>query len=245
MNQSTVLPPRIGLIACSVFESEVQTHAADAAHIAAIRWLEIALHDQPDALRARIQDAVNALEAVDGVEAVALLYGLCGRGAAGLRAGRLPLVIPRAHDCITLFLGNRERFARHQTGVNYFYTPGWNRARRVPGPDREAWMRQDLANRFDPEDVEFLLETERAAWTHYRAATYVDLGTPDAEREAAYAKSCADALGWRFERLDGDASLLRDLLWGRWDDDRFQVVPPGRELVHVVADRLFDVKDPA
>jgi hypothetical protein len=31
---------------------------------------------------------------------VVLAYGLCGGATAGLRAGSIPLVVPRAHDCI-------------------------------------------------------------------------------------------------------------------------------------------------
>ena len=40
-------------------------------------------------------------------------------------------------------------------------------------------------------------------------------GTPEAAREAAYTKSCAEWLGWKFEHLEGDGKLLRDLLAGR------------------------------
>jgi hypothetical protein len=61
-------------------------------------------------------------------------------------------------------------------------------------------------------------------------ATYIDLGTPDAETEADYAKHCADSLGWKFERIHGDPTLLRDLLEGRWDDERFQIIQPGEAL---------------
>ena len=46
-------------------------------------------------------------------------------------------------------------------------------------------------------------------------ATYLDLGTADAPSEADYARQCAEWLGWKFEHLPGDPSLLRDLLWGR------------------------------
>jgi hypothetical protein len=63
-------------------------------------------------------------------------------------------------------------------------------------------------------------------------ATYLDLGTDDAESEADYARRCAGWLGWKFERIRGDATLLRDLLRGNWDDARFQIVPPGRRLGH-------------
>ena len=40
-------------------------------------------------------------------------YGLCGQATAGLTAAGLPVVVPRAHDCITLFLGSRREY-QHQ-----------------------------------------------------------------------------------------------------------------------------------
>ena len=54
-------------------------------------------------------------------------YGLCGMGLVGLTARPKPVVIPRAHDCITLFLGSRERYLEYfnaHPGV-YFKTTGW------------------------------------------------------------------------------------------------------------------------
>ena len=39
-----------------------------------------------------------------------LAYGLCGGVTAGLHAGSITLVIPRAHDFITIFLGSRDRY---------------------------------------------------------------------------------------------------------------------------------------
>jgi hypothetical protein len=63
-------------------------------------------------------------------------------------------------------------------------------------------------------------------------ATYIDLGTDNAGTEAAYAEQCANSLGWKFERIHGDPALLRDLLWGNWDDGRFQTIKPGETLGH-------------
>jgi hypothetical protein len=63
-------------------------------------------------------------------------------------------------------------------------------------------------------------------------ATYIDLGTADGEEEASYAKRCAESLGWTFERIQGDPALLRDLLWGHWDDKRFLIVSPGSASAH-------------
>lgn len=240
-------PPRLALIACSVFESEIAAATAGATHLAEIRFLEIGLHDRSDVLRASLQQEIDRLDARDDLDAIALAYGLCGCGTAGLRAGRHRLVIPRGHDCITVFLGSKERYAAHQSACPscYYYTPGWNRARRVPGPDKLAAVRADLAARFDPEDVEFLLETERELWAQHDTVSYIDLGTPDAEAEADYAKRCAEWLGWRFERLAGDPALLADLLGGRWDAGRFQLVEPGEQLAHSPDERIFKAGPPA
>ncbi|MFP4166925.1 MAG: DUF1638 domain-containing protein [Opitutales bacterium] len=224
--------PKFALLACSVFEEEIELHAADATHIQELRFFEIGLHDQPDVLRETLQGALEELDAREDIEAVALAYGLCGLGTAGLQPQNHPLVIPRAHDCITVFMGTKERYADWQKACPncYYYTPGWNRNRRVPGPEKLEALREELSERFDPEDVAFLLDSEKEHWTMYDTAVYLDLGTAEAESEADYARRCADWLGWRFQRLKGNAALLRDLLWGRWDDERFQIIEPGSRL---------------
>lgn len=233
--------PCIAVLACSVFEREFALLAAGAGHIAEVRWFDIGLHDNPDRLRATLQEQVDAIDARTDIEAIVLAYGLCGRGTAGLRAAQHRLVIPRAHDCITVFMGSKEDYTAHQRRCPacYYYTPGWNRARRVPGPDRVEKMRAEFAAKFEPDDAEFLLESERAQWALHDTATYIDLGTTDAAAEAEYARACADSLGWKFEHIRGDPALLRDLLWGRWDAERFQVVEPGMQLGHAADERIM------
>lgn len=234
-------PPAIALIACEVFRSEIEMLAGGAEHLVEKRFYEIGLHDRPDEMRAKLQREVSETDRRDDVEAIVLAYGLCGLGTAGLRAGRHPLVIPRAHDCITVFLGSKELYAERQSACPgcYHYTAGWNRARRVPGPDRLEALRRDFSRQFDPEDVEFLLESERAMWQAYDTSTFIDLGTPEAEREAGYAKQCADWLGWKFERIQGDPALLRDLLFGPWDEARYQIIRPGFKLAHSPDDAVM------
>ena len=42
-----------------------------------------------------------------GYEAILLGYARCNDGLVGVTARDIPLVIPRAHDCITFFFGSR------------------------------------------------------------------------------------------------------------------------------------------
>lgn len=225
-------PAKVALLACEVFEDEIALYARGATHLVETRWFEIGLHDRPDQLRATLQGHLDELAARSDIAAVVLAYGLCGRGTAGLRAVRHPLVIARAHDCITLFMGSKEAYSAHQRHCPtcYYYTPGWNRARRVPGPEMIELKRAEHALRFDEEDVEFLMESEREQLAMHDTAIYLDLGTANAPAEADYARRCAAWLNWKFEHLPGNPVLLRDLLWGNWDPARYQIIQPGEQL---------------
>jgi len=233
--------PRIALLACSVFEREIALYARDATHIVTTQFFEMGLHDRPDRMRAVLQEQLEVVDARADIDWVVLAYGLCGRGTVGLSPRQHRLVLPRAHDCVTVFLGSKEAYAQHQCACPscYYYTPGWNRGRRVPGPERLEALRTELGRKFDADDVEYLLASEKEQWARHDTVTYLDLGTDDAESEADYARRCATWLGWQFERRQGDPSLLRDLLWANWDDDRFQVIAPGRQLGHAPDDRVM------
>lgn len=237
--------PRIALLACSVFEREIALLTVGSTHVVETRFFEMGLHDRPDHLRRTLQGAVDAVDSRDDIDAIVLAYGLCGLGTAGLRARRHRLVIPRGHDCITVFLGSKEHYSAQQSACPscYYYTPGWNRGRRVPGPDKIEALRAELLKRFDAEDVEYLIDVERSQWALHDTVTYIDLGTEDAESEAAYAKRCADWLGWRFERVKGNPALLHDLLHGRWEEsDRFQIIEPGHQLAHSADTNIMRVE---
>lgn len=222
------------MVACRVLEAEVAALTRESGHIVHREWFEMGLHDQPTGLRARLAAAIARAEANPAVEAVVLVYGLCGMALVDLAPRRCPLVVARAHDCITFFLGSRKRYAdamRDEPGT-YWYTPGWNREKRVPGPDRERKLRAEYTAKFGAEEAEILLEMERASFALHTTAGYTDLGQPGDEEHRRYAQDCASALGWKFSHVPGDATLLRDLLHGPWDDERFLVVRPGERIAH-------------
>lgn len=229
MTTPSASPASIALIACRVLEAEIAALTHGDAHIRGREFFEIGLHDQPTGLREKLAGAIARAEADPAVEAVVLVYGLCGLALVDLAPRRCPLIVPRAHDCITLFLGSKERYAAcmHADPGLYWYSPGWNRDKRVPGPDREAHLRRVYTEKFGTEDAEALIAMERDAFALHTGAGYVDLGLPDDEQHRDYAARCAGTLGWTLACHRGDPTLLRDLLHGPWDDARFLVVPPG------------------
>jgi hypothetical protein len=224
---------RPALLACDVFLEEIQSllQEADMVSMPCV-WLEMGLHDSPDLLRKRIGETIAEIERDPEISHILLAYGLCGNGLAGVRAVRCPLVIAQAHDCISILLGGvqqHEAVLKAEPGT-YFYSPGWVRNRRVPGPDREAYLQELYGARYpdDPEMVEELIEVDTETFAHHNCAAYVDI-TNNKEAED-YCQGCARHLGWNYKRLQGDPSLLRNLLHGQWDSIHFLQVSPGSEL---------------
>jgi hypothetical protein len=213
------------LIACEVLFREICAEVARSVHQVDILFLPKGLHDQgPAAMRTRLQQAVD--EASRGAcDAVLLGYGLCGNGVAGLEARTRPLIIPRAHDCITLFLGSRRRYQEYfenHPGV-YFLTSGW--IERSSNQDTQLSLNYaDLAARYGEEQARYL---QQELTRHYRQITFIEMGLEPDQRFEEHARSQAALRGWSFEKLRGDMALIRELVNGPWDDSRFLTVPPG------------------
>jgi len=238
--------PKTAIILCQVLELEIEHFAAGQSHVVHIERMEQGLHNEPAKLRQQVQESIQRIEDQTPAEAIVLGYGLCSRGTELLRCRRCQLVVPRAHDCITLLLGDKQRYAdyvaRHPG--TYWYSPGWNKHHLPPGPERAEAMFRQYCDKYGEDNARFLIETEQQWHRNYQRATYVDvdgIGRTDAEID--FTRRCADWLGWEFDQQCGDADLIRELVEGPWHPSRFLVVPPGKTVRMVSDDRVIDVSD--
>jgi len=225
-------PESVAVLACAVFDieieallAEIQTKFGSKPHLT---MMEQGLHNDPPRLVKELQRQINLIEQDPKISSIVLLYGLCSRGVDGLTSERCTLVIPRAHDCITVLLGSREHYASYvaEHPGTYWYSPGWNKHHTPPGPDRYNKLRADYVERFGEENADFLMESEQHWFSTYNRASYVHLTVGATDQDKQYTRDCADWLEWSYDEVQGNPQLLRDLLVGRWHDDRFVVVPP-------------------
>ena len=231
---------RLKVIACNVLSREIYHYAAQSPHVIDVELMDRGLHDEPDRLRSALQEAVTRSDD-ERYDAIALAYALCSNGTASLAARQTPLVVPKAHDCITLLLGSRERYSvsfRSNPGT-YYYTPGWvERAgvdkERVTIDGREAREKifQQYVEKYGEENARYLMEVLHGWHKNYNRAVFIC--TPVAElrplEELAQAKvkGVAADHGWNYEETEGDVRLLRKLVFGEWGPDEFLIVPPGK-----------------
>jgi hypothetical protein len=175
---------------------------------------------------------------------IVLGYGLCSRGTEGITTTRCRLVIPRAHDCITLLLGSKERYAKYVADHpgTYWYSPGWNKEHLPPGKERYDHYYQEYVAKYGEDNAQYLMEMEQQWMTTYNQATYVDLGIGATDDDLKYTRQCADYLGWSCDRQHGDPALMKSLLSGEWPEDRFLILQPGQTMQLTADDRVIDVK---
>lgn len=228
---------RLKVVACAVFEPELRALTAESPHEIELELLDAGLHERPDYLRREAQAAIDASQA----DAVALIYGLCGRGTAGLVARRAPVVIPRVHDCLSLFLGSRAEYRRQfsEHPGTFYLTAGWYQHKVAPQGRRPAERLARTGDehthpRFAEWAAQFGEDNARAvvhfydSWKrNYTRAAFIDTELDDRETYAAYAREMAREFGWEYAHLPGHTELLRAVLQGDWDRPDLLVLQPG------------------
>jgi hypothetical protein len=161
---------------------------------------------------------------------IILAYGLCDNSIAGISSSLVPILVPKAHDCITLLLGSRERYMElfgNNPGT-YWYSRGWIECTLQPGEERYSKTREKYVAEYGEENADYLMEMQQGWFKSYNRALFIDweeLGNSDYYR--SYTKECADYLKWKYEECKGSALLMEKLLSGIVDEAEVLVVPPG------------------
>ena len=243
---------RVRAITCEVFARAVYLNAAFSPNVVDVELMDKGLHDVSATLREALQQRIDATSARE-YQAIVLVYGLCNRSIEGLQARDVPIVVPRAHDCITLYLGSRARYLQEflETPGTFYYsdeylerggTKGKNSDGRIVAlgsttPINESY--EQLVQKYGEDNAAYLLEVLGAWQKHYQRAAYIDLKLGKSGDYVGQAQRDAAERGWQFEMLRGDLNLIRRLLAGQWDDEDFLTVQPGQSIVATFDERII------
>lgn len=244
------------VIACEIAFREICHCAARSKNLIDLEYLTQGHHDTPKSGVLEIQRRIDAVPA-GRYDAILIGYGLCSSILTGLRSTHTPLVIPRGHDCISFFLGSKERYQKMfgERPGTYYYTSGWLECarRRGLGPGTmlssvgapsgqsqyEAWV-----ERYGEEKAQALLEA-MGEWTaHYTHGVLIDFEfTKHLGLEETVRQICADR-GWIYERVEGDLILLQRFLDGEWPAADYLVVKPGERVQPTFDDSIIGAVPP-
>jgi hypothetical protein len=187
----------------------------------AYQTLDFGLHINPANLKHALQDAIDASAGI--YDEIILGYGFCSMAVMGLRANGCTLVVPRVDDCIAISLGSGHAYkqqARAEPGT-YYLTKGWIEVADTPFDEYDR-----LAEKYGPQKADWLI---RQTIKHYTRLALIDTGQHDTERYRDHVRKLAERWSLRFEEIPGSNTLVRQMIFGPWDDS-FVVVPPGQSI---------------
>jgi hypothetical protein len=243
---------RLKLIACEILYRELCAVVARSVNQVDIEFLPKGLHDMGQTgMSARLAEVLAAVDETK-YEAVLFGYALCSNGLVGLTARNIPLVIPRAHDCITLFLGDKQRYLDYfqsHPGV-YFKTSGWiergegleqHKEDSIAHKSGMVQTYEDLVAKYGEDNAKFLYDQLCNMTRNYSGLTFIEMGIEPDDRFEQQARQQAAERGWKFEKLAGDMTLVQQLVNGPWNDERFLVVPPGGRVASSFDEKIIKV----
>ena len=238
---------RLKLIACEVLTREIGLCVARCPHIVDVEFIAKGSHE-PDDLRVRIQAAIDRAE-TDGpdYDAIAIGFGLCGNAMLGVTSRCYPMVVPRAHDCCTLYLGSKSAFAEHFgdnpsqgfTALGYLERPSNDDL--DPGDDSVKFRKMtcfghsyaELVEQYGADNADYLwatLHPEHTAAKDNPVAIFIDqpeIGNFGLLEEY---RTKMEAKGKQLVVLNGSVELVSKLVNGDWNEAEFVVVKPGERL---------------
>jgi len=233
---------RLKLISCEIFYREVCAAVAGSQHTIDLEFLPKGLHDiGSSGMLDRLQSALDRVDP-SKYETVLFAYGLCNNGIAGLAARALPVVVPRAHDCIALFFGSKERYLDYfnaHPGV-FFHTTGWIERGSDRGELSQISIQKrtgmdktyaELVEKYGDDNARYLWGELCDLGKNYAQITFIEMGVEPDDSFERQSRSEAAGRKWRFEKVKGDMSLIRRLVNGPWDAEAFLILQPGERIV--------------
>lgn len=194
----------IHVLACRVFQPELESLGIPPDKVT---YLDQGLHRYPDQLRASLGEALAEVERDPSTRRVLLAYGYCGGGLQGLSSHKLELLLPLAHDCIPILLGDQQADPCVGCGGSFYLTPGWIDHGKTPYS--EYFVTKE---KFGPEDA---LWVGKEMLAGYHEVVLVDTGAGLKSRHRRYAREMADLFGLKLTEMRGHPGWLRRLLAGR------------------------------
>ncbi len=148
------------------------------------------------------------------------------------------LVLPRAHDCIALLMGSRERYQAYfeRNPGAYYRSTGWlergkglqQLTHSTVGIDESL---EAMIRKYGDDNGRYLYDELTRYRSHYSKLTFIETGLEAGGTFLAEAAAEAARNGWSFERLPGDLAWLRRMVEGEWAETEFVVAAPGQRIV--------------
>ena len=241
------------VISCDVFYRAICYLCSQSPNITALHFIDKKTHDSPELVKEKLKDLIKSIKK-ESFDAILLAFGLCGNATDGLIAGDVPIVIPRAHDCNSILLGDCEKYNDiiTKTPGTLWASAGYLETRnnqQDADNEDDLFMKnnivedyQALVDKYGEDNAKYVFETLNKSLERYEQIVFINTDLTDTTQYINNIKEYADKKNYKFKLEPENLSLLSNLINGNWNDNDFLIVPSGAEIKASHCSKIFKIK---
>lgn len=237
-------PARLKVIACEVLHRYLYKYLYETPYPADVTFVEMRKHVEPDELRKTIQEEIDRVDS-SKYDVILLAFGLCGNSTVGVHANDVPIIIPRAHDCCTFFMGSKEGYNAefadkasaewcadgYYEGCFSIYAGDIATTDTAQSNFGYGMTYEQYVEEYGEENAQFLFEM-LGGTSHNENDELIYISTPETQHLSYRADVLkkAEEDGRKICEIAGGADVVRKMCFGEWDEDAFLLVQMGEKI---------------
>jgi len=224
------------VIACAVLAIDMKHSAEKLGLDIEYKFLEAGLHNNPKRLKEKLQAAIDEISATGLCDRIIIGYGICGKGTIGVQSRKVPLTIPRVHDCIALFLGGDQAYKNEfkKYPGTYYLSAGWCEEKTEPMSQRKQWAYfgekklnfNDLVEKHGKNAARQTFDFLNSWQKNYQRAAFIETGAKTSPRYEKFTREMAREYNWKYDKIKGSQALIEKMITASHSTSDILFVPP-------------------
>ncbi len=210
------------IIACESIKPELE-HVKGNTKDVKIKYLSQNYHRNPGKLKKALQAAIDKIKPGDGK--LILGFGLCSNAVVDIKAPTQGLYVPCVHDCITLYLGSRDKYKQlfMKYPGTYYLTKSWIGNKKDP----LGTMRNEYTKRVGRKMAE---ETMQREIKNYKYISFINTAGKDEKKCLQRAKENALYFNKEFIEYKANDDYFRKIVFGPHKEPDFIYIKPNEKI---------------
>lgn len=207
------------IIACEVMKEEILSMGS--IKDVEFEFVSMDYHLYPKKLKVELQ---NIIDRSNGYNRIILAFGLCGGASNGLKANESTLIIPKVHDCISIFLCNGTKCVcdfKKEKGT-FYLSSGWMITEKSILSDHKK-----VLERYGEKKAFSIL---KRMYEDYKKVLFIKTSSSSEDEVIVQSKEIANLFDAKHEIIKGKTDFIEKILKGPWDDNNFINIEPGKLL---------------
>lgn len=210
---------RIKVIACEVMQAEIEKLMPIPERD--FEFVSMDFHLYPQKLKVELQRLIDASQ---NYRKIILAFGLCGGAANGLISKTSELIIPRVHDCISIFMcSDTCRACDFQSEIGTFYlSNGWMITEKSILSDYRR-----IYDRFGEKKARRMLEK---MYDGYKKVLFIETSAEPKDEVIEQSREIAKLFEAEYQTVKGEIGFIEKIITGPWDEANFITLLPMQEI---------------